>query len=312
MTETELLYVKTIAETGNMTKAAAALFVSQPSLSQALQRIEKKLGAQLFQRGSAGLTLTYPGRLYYESALEILKTYSAMIQEIEEFCGGTTGELRLGIASQFGRYALAHVLPKFRQQFQQVNIRLSEAASHVLIERLICGDCELAILNCSQGDFRPQCDYDILVTSPFLIVASKNSRLRELAREEPGYRYPVVDPHFLGDEPLIMLNPGHRVRSAVDVILNQAELTSPNALFYVDNLETAFTLAANDLGITFSPTQFSACIANEKLAFYSIPARYSISWSTCITTVKGGYISPPSRAFSHLIKQMIRDGELMI
>ena len=59
MTSKELLYVKTIAEIGNMSKAAKKLFIAQPSLSQSLQRLEDSLGAPLFNRTPGGLTLTY-------------------------------------------------------------------------------------------------------------------------------------------------------------------------------------------------------------------------------------------------------------
>ena len=75
MTSKELLYVKTIAEIGNMSKAAKKLFIAQPSLSQSLQRLEDSLGAPLFNRTPGGLTLTYIGEKYYQAANQILKIY---------------------------------------------------------------------------------------------------------------------------------------------------------------------------------------------------------------------------------------------
>ena len=68
MTDKELLYIKTIAEEHNITKAAEKLHVAQPSLTQCIKRIEKSLDCPLFYRKKTGLVLTDGGKLYYETA----------------------------------------------------------------------------------------------------------------------------------------------------------------------------------------------------------------------------------------------------
>ena len=75
MTSKELLYVKTIAEEKSISQAAKLLFIAQPSLSQALSRIEDNLGTPLFTRTTGGLNLTYAGERYYQTACRILKIY---------------------------------------------------------------------------------------------------------------------------------------------------------------------------------------------------------------------------------------------
>ena len=65
MTTRELLYIKTIADEGSMTRAAQKLFVTQPSLSHCVMNIEQQLGTRLFTRASGGLVLTYAGEKYY-------------------------------------------------------------------------------------------------------------------------------------------------------------------------------------------------------------------------------------------------------
>ena len=70
MNYSKLDYFITIAETGNLTKAAENLYVSQPSLSQYLKRLENSLGAELFDRNSSPLRLTYAGEKYYAYAID--------------------------------------------------------------------------------------------------------------------------------------------------------------------------------------------------------------------------------------------------
>ena len=72
MTDKELLYIKTIAEEHNITKAAEKLHVAQPSLTQCIKRIEKSLDCPLFYRKKTGLVLTDGGKLYYETACRIM------------------------------------------------------------------------------------------------------------------------------------------------------------------------------------------------------------------------------------------------
>ena len=75
MTDKELLYIKTLCEEGSITKAAAKLYLAQPSLTQTLQRIEKQVGTPLFRRLPTGLRATEAGNEYYRMACEILDSY---------------------------------------------------------------------------------------------------------------------------------------------------------------------------------------------------------------------------------------------
>ena len=84
MTTRELLYIKTIADEGSMTRAAQKLFVTQPSLSHCVMNIEQQLGTRLFTRTSGGLVLTYAGEKYYRMACEVLRVYAAFESEISE------------------------------------------------------------------------------------------------------------------------------------------------------------------------------------------------------------------------------------
>ena len=84
MTTRELLYIKTIADERNMTRAAQKLFVTQPSLSHCVTNIEDQLGVRLFTRTSGGLILTYAGEKYYRMACEVLRVYASFESEIVE------------------------------------------------------------------------------------------------------------------------------------------------------------------------------------------------------------------------------------
>ena len=96
MTTKELLYVKTVADEKNISKAAKKLFIAQPSLSQSIQRIEESVGTELFNRTSGGLTMTFAGERYYHMAVQVLKLYQDFEMEISDINNLKTGRIHLG------------------------------------------------------------------------------------------------------------------------------------------------------------------------------------------------------------------------
>ena len=84
MTDKELIYIKTIADEKNLTRAAEVLHIAQPSLTQLLHRIEDRLGTVLFVRDKKGMTLTAAGQLYYAMAEEVLSCRQAFLEKLAQ------------------------------------------------------------------------------------------------------------------------------------------------------------------------------------------------------------------------------------
>ena len=95
MTTKDLLYVKTVADEHNISKAAKKLFMAQPSLSQSIQRIEESIGMPLFHRTTTGLTLTFAGERYYHMAVQVLKMYEDFQLEISDINNLKTGHIHI-------------------------------------------------------------------------------------------------------------------------------------------------------------------------------------------------------------------------
>jgi len=96
MTDRELLYIRTVADEHNLSKAAEKLYLTQPSLSKCLQKIESDLGTKLFQRTSGGLILTFAGEKYYSTATTILKIYNDFEMEVGDINNLKKGRVTLG------------------------------------------------------------------------------------------------------------------------------------------------------------------------------------------------------------------------
>ena len=139
MTDKELLYVKTIIEESSITKAAAKLYIAQPSLSQAVQKIEASLGVHLFERTSRGLQPTRDGMKYYEVASHILRIYHELLEEIGD--GRNPQEqLVLGTTTLLSNLLLGDVCPVFWKEYPGVKVHFWEESRNGILQKLNNGE----------------------------------------------------------------------------------------------------------------------------------------------------------------------------
>lgn len=144
----QIRYFLAIAETNSFTKAAERLFVSQPSLSAGIKKLEKELGVVLFERGGRRVLLTTAGHFFLEKAQNILKEYQSTIDAFKGFKDQPT--LRLGTLHTIRGYNLAKLIGAYRQKHSNVIIELYNSHLEELEDWLEEGKIDLAIT--SLGD----------------------------------------------------------------------------------------------------------------------------------------------------------------
>ena len=172
MTSKELLYVKTVADERNISRAAKKLYIAQPSLSQSIQRIEESVGTPLFNRTNTGLSLTFAGERYYHMASQILKIYEDFELEISDINDMKTGRIHMGTTNHLGTIVLPQVMKKFRQICTYVELHVSEENTAVLEQLLLSGELDFCIMHAPKKNAHPQIQYDIMNKDPFVIALS--------------------------------------------------------------------------------------------------------------------------------------------
>lgn len=298
MTQKELIYVKTVADEKSISKAARQLFMAQPSLSQSIQRIEDSLGTPLFNRTTGGLTLTYAGERYYHMAAQILKMYEDFEIEISDINNLKTGRIQLGTTNHLGTLVLPLILPRFLELCPYVELSIAEETTQELEQKLLSGQLDFAIMHAPKENIQPQIQYDILTRDPFLVALAPDHPLLAMAEKKPGYEYPVLDICLLKNESFLMLRPGQRIRQVTDAVLSKAGITRPEIALTLKNYETAQMLAAQGLGVTLIPQQYTAiCGSGFQPAFCSIDEKYDASWDMCIATLKNNFLSKADQLF---------------
>ena len=149
----ELTYITTIADCGSVTEAAKRLYISQPSLSYILAKVEEDLGVKLFDRKTSPLTLTYAGERYVATARTILSLSGNLRRELKDIGGGARGEIRIGIPTERAGYMLPKVLGKFHERYPEVQVRLVESRSSEILGELDKDKISFAVLPGGSGEF---------------------------------------------------------------------------------------------------------------------------------------------------------------
>ena len=305
MTQKELLYVKTIADEKSISQASKILFIAQPSLSQALQRIEETLGTPLFSRTSTGLTLTFAGERYYEMAVQVLRMYQDFEIEISDINNLKTGRIHLGTTNHLGTLVLPQILPRFYDICPYIELYITEDNSQTLDKKLLTRKLDFTIMHALKENLSPQIDYELLAKDPFIIALAPGHPMLARAIKKPGYVYPVLDLKLLKNQPLIMLPKEQRIRQVCDAVLAKAGIRQPNIRLTLKNYNTAQQLAAQGVGITIVPQQYAGIVSSDcQAAFCSIDTAYGAAWDMCIATLKNSFLSKADLLFMRITREL--------
>ena len=301
MNEKELLYVKTVADTKNVSKAAKKLFISQPSLSQSIQKIEDELGTKLFARNSEGMQLTLAGEKYYLTAKEILNIYHDFKNEVSHINDLKKGRINFGITGFMATHLLPVLIPEFAKRYPNIEIYVTEEISAVIESSLISGIIDFAIMHTHPSHKNNSILHKALFKDPFLIVTKKNHPISRFKKESDNYPYPSLDLNLIKDEKFILLEKDKRIRQISDLIFNFCNF-SPNIALTVKNYETARRLASTGFGLTLIPMQYAKIFKGLYDAdYYYIENNEHAYWETCISIKHNSYLSKASEAFIELV-----------
>ena len=141
----QLKAFETVARLAHFTRAADELFLTQPSLSRQIQALEADLGAILFQRDRTGVSITAAGEALLPIARRMLTDAESARQAMDELAGLRRGRVRLGATPTLCVSVVAEVIAQFHREHPGVDLQITEAGSHALVDALGEGALDLAL-----------------------------------------------------------------------------------------------------------------------------------------------------------------------
>jgi len=245
----QLRYVVAVARTGNFSRAAAQCHVSQPSLSQQIQKLEDELGERLFDRLKTRARLTPVGKAVYERAVRILAEVEAARREAGEFRALARGRVAVGVLPTIAPYLLPRVLPGFQAAFPGLTTELQEDTTAQLLGLLAACELDLAIVSLPIRD--PQMETEKLFTEELRLA---------LPPQHPLVKRPVIRLADLEAERFILMKEGHCLGDQVLDFCHRRDF-HPQVLCRSAQIETIRALVQAGLGVSLIPTM--ACQADE-------------------------------------------------
>ena len=177
----DLEYFLAIAEELNVGRASLRLGISQPALSKGLQRLERELGFQLFQREPKGMVMTQASKSFFERTKLLRSSLTDAIKEASEIHLGSMGVLRVGISTLYIDHPFVPAAVMLRSQRPAVRIQVSMGLNDNLLDSLRLGDLDLII--CALSDLPPDdLNHEVLFKDDFRIVARTNHPLTKQSR----------------------------------------------------------------------------------------------------------------------------------
>ena len=300
-------YFLAIVEEGSLTKAAERLYISQPSLSQYLKRLETSLNAELFDHSSSPLRLTYTGQRYYEYVLEVKRLDQHIKQEIEDIRNEKSGRIRLGVAFWRGACFLPEVFPEFHRQFPDIRIELTEEKSIMLQKELLDEHIDISIANIGNDMNYDKFSVEVFKRERILFAMPTHHPLTSaiLRNAEYVHAWPKFPFSQLEKIPLILTTPGQNLTRQVQAFF-AARNISPNILMETSNLTTAINLVACGMGAAFVPEEGAhICHHDGAVTFFTLDDP-ELTWDLAAIYKKGAYVSHVCRQFIDFSKQLIK------
>src|SRR5689334_3190981 len=237
----DLRYLVALAEHRHFGRAAEASFVSQPTLSTQIKKLEDELGVALVERTPRKVLLTEVGREIAQRARDVLNEVDQIKAIARRTLDPESGTVRLGIFPTLGPYLLPHVVPKIRERFPRLELLLVEEKTEVVLRMLREGRMDAGVLALPIHD--DQLHAEFLFEEPFVLAVPEN---HELSKRK------TLKMDDLSDQSLLLLEDGHCLR---DQALEVCQLAgaSEKTGFRATSLETLRQMVAANVGITLLP-----------------------------------------------------------
>ncbi|HYD78193.1 MAG TPA: LysR substrate-binding domain-containing protein [Paucimonas sp.] len=238
----QLRYFIAIVEHGSLSRAARALHVAQPALTQQIRQLEAELSAQLLHRSAQGVLATDAGKIFYEHAQAILKQVSDAKSAIAQSTDKPAGPVALGIPqSVSGAFALP-LLSAVRTNYPDISLQISEELSGNLIEQLRSGRINLAVLF-DDGQLTAFSTTPLVEEELMYVTASGS---RHAARGK------TITLARALEAPMILPGPQHGVRPRIENLVRAAGLTIRDVTD-INSIAILKSALMADMGATILP-----------------------------------------------------------
>ena len=269
-------YVLTLAKEGSFSKAAGALNISQPSLSQYIKKIEQQIGLELFDRANGEVRLTDAGKIYIEAGRKILDVEHQLEVQLSDLAAYKTGSLVIGTAPYRAAGMMPVVAKRFLQIYPGIHLIIREGTTAELAEAVERGECDLCLTMLPLDDrifsYEKVAEEELILAVPASVKPFK-------ARSITGLRYPAIDVKDINEHSFVMLTDSQFMQKQLQNLIIDYNLTLRTAAV-VKSLGSQIAMVRAGVGMALVPSGIERFCSKEEVSFYSfadcLPKRVAV------------------------------------
>jgi DNA-binding transcriptional LysR family regulator len=304
-----------VAEVRHFTRAAERLMVSQSGLSASIRALERELQAALFVRTTRQVTLTEAGRALLGEAERVLAGVRAAQEAVAAVQGVLRGRLALGTEQCIAGVRVPGLLAAFRERHPQVEIRLRQAGSALLVDEVAAGRLDLAFAVTSGGELPPVLCAVPLAREPMVVLCHPAHRLAARGTAQPvgaGHAEAadsttvsetagITDLSALGKEAFVDFHPDWGPRRTTDAAFAAARVDRTVTL-EVNDVHSLLELVQEGLGIAMVPRHFARKPQAADLVAVPLRSPAGIAYETVAVLPQQAATSPAARELMALLQ----------
>lgn len=290
-----------VVEEGGFRAAADRANRSQAALSASIKELEKILGQRLFEGGNKA-TLTPFGETCLPKIEQFMTVYQALEEDLKGAAAGDKGKIRIASVPSLVTKLLPSVLVEYSKKYPDIEIVLIDDNSVGVANRLLAGEIDLALGNCTSID-QADIDFTLLISDPIGVVCLKSNSLNQPVKPSKNQRKKGLKWQQLVTQPFIYNGTCRLLENTPAEVLNR------NARYTVENITSLFSLLRNDLGITTLPKL--AFPSNEPELVWLDLLEPALDRQIGIFKLANKTVSPPAQAFYELCIEYVQNHYLL-
>ena len=286
----QLRYFVSIVETGSVTKAAERCFISQPSLSQQLRKLEEGIDKPLFVRAKGKMVLTDAGEILYERARRILNDVEDAERQVKDVDQSNGGHVAVGILPTLAPFLLPNVLSALAKTHPNATVTIREEVSEVIVGALTRSELDVLI------EVLPFDERNVHVEPLF-----RDEFFVAVHRDDALSRLDTISVDALQDTPFILLDDIHCLTRQIQQYCLRERFT-PKVMFQASQLQTVKQLISLRYGVSVLPR---VCIDEDSVSAIRYiriehPAPHR---EVVLATPKNRYLSPAAEQFATIARE---------
>ena len=306
--------IYTVYQESSFSKAAEKLYISQPSLSVIVKKVEENIGTPIFDRSYKPIRLTTAGEAYIRAVSEINKIESSFEEFVSSVDSLAAGSLRIGSNQLLSSFVLPKYIAEFAKLYPGIKLSLMDASSPGLDSALLRGDLDMIIDN---REIENDQFENVVITEEHMLLAIPSSfecnrdlekysmTFDEIANQKELPDRETVPLELLEDVPFILMTKDNETRERTEMIFQSANF-APKVLLEVDRLVTLYNFlqtetAASVISDTLLRHVAKVSGGTQKLLFYRLPHRYE-SRNIVVSYKRNMVVSRAMKEFTELFK----------